>query len=134
MEYGAGKLIWRQGERKNSDGFISWLNEVEKAFPDSPVLVVLDNVGYHKSRKCLDWWNKYREHIRPLFLPAYAPHLNLMERVWRFMKSKLSCHRWWADLPALEVATDEILSHMQVSFGSQDKPSLTLVQNICVSA
>ncbi len=134
VDYETGRLLCRQEERKNSDSFINWLNELDKAFPEGSMLVVLDNVGYHKSHKCLDWWQAHQERIRPFFLPAYAPHLNLMERLWRYLKGKLSCHRWWADQPALKKATEEILSHMRVCFGQENGPAISLVQNICMSA
>ncbi len=51
-----------------------------------------------------------QDRVRPLWLPAYAPELNLIERVWRHLKDKLSCHRWWADLPAREVAAAALLA------------------------
>jgi transposase len=134
VEYGSGQITFREEERKNSAGFIEWLKEIEQAYPEELVLVVLDNVGYHKSRRCLDWWQAHQDHIRPFFLPAYAPHLNLMERLWRYLKGKLSCHRWWAEQSVLKKATEEILSHMEVRFGQESGPTITLVQNICYSA
>ncbi len=134
VEYGTGKIIWHRGECKGSEGFIKWLGELDEAYPQEPVLVVLDNVGYHKSRQCKMWWDKHKDHIRPFWLPAYTPNLNLMERIWRFLKAKLSCHRWWADLPALGEATDQILVHLKVCFGASNSPSLNLVQNFCNSA
>jgi transposase len=134
VEYGTGKIIWQRSERKDSEVFIKWLDELSETYPKEMVLIVLDNVKYHKSRQCKIWWDKHQDHIRPFWLPAYTPNLNLMERVWRFLKAKLVCHRWWADLPALEIATDQILIHLEVCFGVADRPSLNLVQNFCHSA
>src|SRR5215207_1511325 len=55
-----------------------------------------------QGRLAKDWWMTHQDRVQPLWLPAYAPQLNLMERVWGYAKDKLSCHRWWADGPALE--------------------------------
>ncbi len=102
-----------------------------KAAPDEVVVVVLDNVGYHKSRICRDWWEKERQGMRPFWLSVYTPHLNLIERLWRDLKDKISCHRWWLDLDALETAVDSILSNPGVKFKQHALPSTEIAQNIC---
>ena len=68
----------------------------------------------------------------PLWLPAYAPRLNLIERVWRHLKDKLSNHRWWDDLPALERATGTLLDALRAEFhrpGQGIRPA----HNVCKS-
>jgi transposase len=92
-------------------------------------VVVLDNVGYHKSAETKRWWVQQQTRIRPAWLPAYAPELNLIERVWRHVKDKLSCHRWWADLPALQEATAYLLDHLCAQFHRPE--SIRLVQDFC---
>ncbi len=57
------------------------LDHLIAAFPDGPIVVVLDNVDYHKGRLAKGWWMAHQDRARPLWLPAYAPELNLMERV-----------------------------------------------------
>ena len=52
----------------------------------------------------------HHDQVRPLWPPTYAPALNLTERVWRYVKDKLSCHRRGADQAALEAATARLLS------------------------
>ncbi len=63
------------------------------------------------------------------WLPAYAPELNLMERVWRHLKDKLSCHRWWADLDALEAATATLLARLEARFHQPHPGGIALVHN-----
>ena len=41
--------------------------------------------------------------------PAYAPELNLIERLWRYRKDKLACQRWWNDLERPQQATKLLL-------------------------
>lgn len=43
--------------------------------------LVLDNASWHKV-KALNW-----HHITPLYLPAYSPDLNPIERLWQHLKS-----------------------------------------------
>ncbi len=100
LDYATGRLVCQTAEHKDGAAFVAFLDHLAAAFPDGPLVVVLDNVGYHKGRRAKDWWMAQQDRVRPLWLPAYAPELNLIERVWRHLKDKLSCHRWWADLPA----------------------------------
>lgn len=94
------------------------------------MVVVLDNVGYHNSHPVRRRWVAHRDRIRPLWLPAYAPQLNLIERVWRYLKDKLSSHRWWADLPALERATGVLLDALRAGF-HRPRRGIRLAHNLC---
>jgi transposase len=57
-----------------------------------PSLLILDNGPCHRSRlvkaKRAEW---RRRGLRLLFLPAYCPHLNRIETLWRLVK-----HHWLA--------------------------------------
>jgi DDE superfamily endonuclease len=116
LDYAGGRVIWRTEDTKHGAAFVRFLDHLAAAFPDGQVVVVLDNVGYHNSHPVRRWWLAHRDRIRPLWLPAYAPQLNLIERVWRHLKDKLGNHRWWADLPALERATGVLLDALRAEF------------------
>lgn len=45
------------------------------------VVLVLDNASWHKT-KSLNW-----HHIEPVYLPAYSPDFNPIERLWQHLKS-----------------------------------------------
>jgi len=79
-------------------------------------VVVLDNVGYHKSHTLRRWWVAHKDRVRPLWPPAYFLDLNLIERVWRHLRDKLANHRWWVDLSALERATGILLDGTTAQF------------------
>lgn len=54
-------------------------------------VVVLDNVGHHKSHALREVWRRYANRLEPFFLPGYAPQLNLIERLWRYLKLEVVC-------------------------------------------
>ena len=45
------------------------------------VVLVLDNASWHKTKR-LDW-----HHIEAVYLPAYSPDFNPIERLWQHLKS-----------------------------------------------
>jgi transposase len=105
LDYASGRVLWQLSPQKNSDEFGHFLEQIAAAFPDEAVIVVLDNVGYHKSHALRDQWQRLSQRMTSYWLPAYAPQLNLIERVWRWLKSKLACHRWWKNMAHLQTAT-----------------------------
>jgi transposase len=134
LDYATGRIVWQLSSRKDGPTFVDFLDHLLAAYPTGSLVVVLDNVGYHKGRLAKNWWLAHQDRVRPLWLPAYAPELNLMERVWGHLKLKLSCHRWWADGPALERATTRLLSHLQARFHQPDPGGIALVHNLCEAA
>ncbi len=79
----------------------------------------------------LAWWRRWQRRICPFFLPAYTAELNLIERVWRYVKDKLSCHRWWADWHARWNATEALLAHLKARFHQDKGPGIEIVQDFC---
>lgn len=76
----------------DTDVFQFYLDEMAQAIPDDPIrrqLLVLDNASWHKATR-LNW-----HHFEVLFLPAYSPDFNPIERLWLRMKAD-----WFGDFIA----------------------------------
>jgi hypothetical protein len=83
VDYATGQVLWQTSARKGEAAFSAFLDYLAEALPaDEPVVLVLDNVGYHKSHALREVWRRYANRLEPFFLPAYAPQLNLIERLW----------------------------------------------------
>ena len=55
-------------------------------YPGIPITLVLDNARYQRCRLVQDLAAELD--IELLFLPSYSPNLNLIERLWKFVKSE----------------------------------------------
>ena len=63
------------------------LEEIRKDYSDwKEIVIIKDNASYHHAVEVQELAKKLN--IRIVFLPPYCPNLNLIERVWKFMKSK----------------------------------------------
>ena len=93
LDYASGNVLWRTAGSKDGAAFVAFLDHLAEELPSGLLVVVLDNVGYHKGRLAKAWRMAHQDRIRPLWLPAYTPELNLIERVWRHLKDTPSCHR-----------------------------------------
>jgi transposase len=49
-----------------------------------PITLVLDNAKYQRCEFVRQFAEKYN--IELLFLPSYSPHLNIIERLWKWIK------------------------------------------------
>ncbi len=49
-------------------------------------------------------------HLEPL--PAYSPNLNLIERLWKFLRKK-ALSRWHKTFEAMQAAVSEVLDHLE---------------------
>ncbi len=54
---------------------------------DKEIIIIMDNAAYNRSYLVQDYAKKINIIIK--YLPPYAPNLNLVERIWKFLKSKL---------------------------------------------
>jgi hypothetical protein len=132
LDDASGQLIHQTRATKDGAAFAACLDHWAAQLPDDglPTIVVLDTVSYHQSHELHALWQRLCTRLRPLWLPAYAPQLNLIERVWRYLKDKVGCHRWWNDLDRLMRATDTLLDHLTVHFHADARPAFRLVQDL----
>ena len=60
---------------------------------EKKVYVWVDNAGYYKAKEVKQYLKKSK--IELVYLPPYAPHLSLIERVWRYFKKTLLYNRYY---------------------------------------
>jgi len=73
-----------------------------------PIYIVLDNARYQHC--ALVKGLAERLNIELLFLPSYSPNLNLIERLWRFVKKKALYARHYASFADFRGAIDGCLA------------------------
>jgi len=63
------------------------LRKVANEYVDIPIYLVLDNASYQKCQ--VVWALAVELGINLVYIPAYSPNINLIERLWKFVKGKL---------------------------------------------
>ena len=58
--------------------------------------VFLDNARYHHARAVQDWLQQPGRRIVLHFIPAYCPHLNPIERLWKVMHENVTHNKTYA--------------------------------------
>ena len=134
LDYASGQVLAQTAASKNGAGFAAFLEQMAQTWPGQTLVLVLDNASYHRSAPMRTWWAAQDGRMLPFWLPTYAPTLNLLERVWRFLKQKLACHRFWADPAGLDQAARTLLGQTEARFHAPDRPAIRLGHNFCQSA
>jgi len=98
---------------------IKFYEQLNLAYPDAErLLVVQDNWSIHTHgdvQEALKRWPR----IEPVWLPTYAPWLNPIEKLWRWLRQDvLKLHRLAGDWAALRGRVNQFLG--QFATGSQD--------------
>ena len=105
--------------RETNDGVVDQvtagrlLRKVRERYPTGPITVVWDNARYQHTALVRSTAAFYR--IELLYLPPYSPNLNLIERVWKFVKADALANRWRADFPAFKAAIDATLDQLHTT-------------------
>jgi transposase len=86
-----------------------------------PITLILDNARYQKCALVLDLAKSLN--IELLFLPAYSPNLNLIERLWKFVKKQCLYSIYYPDFASFKQAIIECLSQTDAKY-KQDLDSL----------
>lgn len=90
----SGQIVISFAEKGNSATFKKHLKKVIKSLQYEKLIIVLDNVKYHHAKKLKPFLEQNRERLELMFLPPYSPDLNPIERVWWFMRKKITHNRY----------------------------------------
>jgi len=89
-----------------------------------PITLFLDNVRYQKC--ALVTTMAANLHIELCFLPAYSPNLNLIERLWKFVRKQCLYSKYYADFVTFKDAIASCLSELDSQHKSALDSLLTL--------
>jgi transposase len=82
----------------------------EAATPGVPITMVLDNARY---QKCALVENLAKQMgIELLYLPSYSPNLNLIERVWKFVKAERLRSTYYSNYEEFTTAIQQCLDDL----------------------
>lgn len=70
------------------------LEKLHAQFRDLPIVVIMDNARYQ--RCALVEATAKKLEIQIIFLPPYSPNLNLIERLWKFVKKKALYNQYYS--------------------------------------
>jgi transposase len=89
-----------------------------------PITLVLDNARYQKCALVQELASRLK--IELLYLPSYSPNLNLIERLWKFVKKKVLYSQYYATFGEFKNAITDCLSKTHTTHKKELESLLTL--------
>ena len=94
-------VVSRSCKRVNGSSMCDLLRAIRLKHPKArKIHLILDNAPYNKSNQVRDLARELK--IKILYLPAYSPNLNPIERLWKFMKKEVMANRYYPDLETFQ--------------------------------
>src|SRR5437867_11859393 len=89
--------------------------------------IYLDNARYHHAIVLKEWIEKIKNEQGVVFdlkhLPAYSPNLNLIERLWKFLR-KEALQKWHPTFADMQQAVADVLDNLP-RYREQSKTLMT---------
>ncbi len=108
----SGEGLYTIHERKRSDELLAHLEHLLDLDSEAFWFVVLDNASAHTTAALATFVQAHATRLELVYLPTYSPHLNLIERLWRYMRGQLTRNQFFASLPALAQAAVDWLNNV----------------------
>ena len=89
--------------------------KIAEEYAGKVINIVLDNARYQRCKAIVDCLKEinnnpeYNVTINLIYLPSYSPNLNLIERLWKFVKSELR-QKYYSDFNEFKARIAEIIA------------------------
>ena len=100
------------------------LEKIAARYVGLPISIFLDNARYQRCALVIEKAKSLN--IELCFLPSYSPNLNLIERVWKFVKKKCLYSHYYEKFPAFKEAISRCLEKTRTTHKSNLDSLLTL--------
>ena len=93
----------------NGEATIDLCKAIEERYPKAGTIhIICDNARYYRSKEVRQFLETSR--IELVFLPPYAPNLNLIERYWRYFKKVVLYNHYYETFKEFKIACENFFS------------------------
>lgn len=103
--------------------FCAFMHEIVRRYATIPITLILDNARYQKCE--LVRQTAANLGISLVYLPPYSPNLNLIERLWKFVKKQCLYSKCYQDFDAFSSAIDTFLETAPQTHATELRSLLT---------
>ena len=108
----------------NTETMCELLRKIAALGLTGPITLVLDNARYQRNAVVQALATQLG--ITLLYLPSYSPNLNLIERLWKFIKRRALYGRYHPTFAEFQAAIQEVLDGLSTTHAEKLKSLMTL--------
>jgi transposase len=108
----------------NTASVCELLDKITSLKSDMPISLILDNARYQRNKAVIAYAELLKIDLE--FLPSYSPNLNLIERLWKFVKKQSLYSKYYNNFSLFTEAITECLFECDKKHKSSLDTLLTL--------
>jgi transposase len=108
----------------NTETMCALLRKIAAEKLVGPVTIVLDNARYQRNQVVQSLASELG--IRLLYLPSYSPNLNLIERLWGFVKRQSVHGKYHPTFASFQTAIEAVLANLTTTHAAKLETLMTL--------
>ena len=110
-----GEFFCMKTKTCNAQTFEQFLAYLLEQNPEKHLFIVLDNAKYHHARRLNSFLKANENRLTFCFLPPYSPNLNLIERIWKWLKNTVVANSFYQTQEHLIEQIEQFLEIMAQS-------------------
>lgn len=87
-------IVVREDDRINAQSVTKLWDTLQKHNAGKTIYNICDNAPYYHSRE-IKHYLEANPRVKIIYLPAYSPNLNLIERLWKFLRKQVTSYYFY---------------------------------------
>ena len=89
LNYEIGEVYVEEHDKYDPAVFLEFLQHIIVKYPKGKIVMILYNAKIHHAKLLQDFLEANKDRLTLKFLPPYSPDLNMIEELWRWLKTSV---------------------------------------------
>lgn len=125
LNYETGAVYCEEHAKYDAEVFLGFLKNVVDLYPQGRIVMILDNARIHHAKLLQPYLDSLKERLELVFLPPYSPNLNIIEGLWKWLKSEVINNVFFPNVCKIQQAVRRFMKYIK------DIPSV-VIDRLCV--
>ncbi|MBB6177994.1 transposase [Anoxybacillus tengchongensis] len=125
LNYETGEVFCIEEEHHDAETFLRFLQLVLERYPTGKMVIILDNARIHHAKLIQPFLKEHEDRLELVFLPPYSPQLNLIEGLWKWLKSDVIYNVFYSSVQEIRKNVQAFIQRIN------QKPEQT-IDRLCV--
>lgn len=125
VDYATGQIVWQEDEQYTAETFFMFLQKVLAAYPSGRIVIVLDNARIHHAKLLQPFLDEQQDRLQLVFLPPYSPQLNIVEGLWKWLKSSVINNVFYSTVAQIRLSVTQFMNEIM-------KHPRAIIDRLCI--